>query len=69
MVKQFPLHVKGETAGQLPAVRYDLGVEKVIAEEPLLVDLHARIRDVRIGPEGAVYVPTDNGRLLKLTPK
>jgi glucose/arabinose dehydrogenase len=43
--------------------------KNVIAEEPLLVDLHSRIRDVRIGPEGAVYVLTDNGKLLKLTPK
>ena len=55
--------------------------DKVEAEEPLLMDLHARIRDVRVGPEGAVYVLTDSGtasvspntpptsKLLKLTPK
>jgi glucose/arabinose dehydrogenase len=55
--------------------------DKVVAEEPLLTDLHARIRDVRIGPDGAVYVLTDSGtgtvsprtpltaKLLKLTPK
>ena len=55
--------------------------DKVVAEEPLLTDLHARIRDVRVGPDGAVYVLTDSGtatvsprtpptsRLLKLTPK
>lgn len=54
---------------------------KVVAEEPLLTDLHTRIRDVRVGPDGAVYVLTDSGtpsmsygtpptsRLLKLTPK
>jgi len=54
---------------------------KVVAEEPLLTDLRARIRDVRVGPDGAVYVLTDSGtasmspntpptsRLLKLTPK
>jgi glucose/arabinose dehydrogenase len=54
---------------------------KVVAEEPLLTDLHARIRDVRVGPDGAVYVLTDSGtgtvspntpltsKLLKLTPK
>jgi aldose sugar dehydrogenase len=42
---------------------------KVVAEEPLLVDQHSRIRDVRIGPEGAVYVITDDGKLLKLTPR
>jgi glucose/arabinose dehydrogenase len=27
------------------------------------------MRDVRMGPEGAVYVLTDNGKLLKLTAK
>jgi len=55
--------------------------DKVVAEEPLLTELHSRIRDVRIGPDGAVYVLTDSGgsavtydtpptsRLLKLTPK
>jgi glucose/arabinose dehydrogenase len=55
--------------------------DKVVAEEPLLTDLHARIRDVRTGPDGAVYVLTDSGtatvsprtpptsKLLKLTPK
>ena len=36
--------------------------------EPLLTDLHSRIRDVRVGPDGAVYVLTDTGSLLKLTP-
>jgi aldose sugar dehydrogenase len=43
--------------------------KKVIAEERLLVDIHSRIRDVRMGPEGAVYVLTDNGKLYRLTPK
>ena len=43
--------------------------DKVVSEEPLLVETRSRIRDVRIGPEGAVYVLTDAGKLLKLTPK
>ena len=55
--------------------------DKVVAEEPLLTELHARIRDVRVGPDGAVYVLTDSGtsavsshtpstsKLLKLTPQ
>jgi glucose/arabinose dehydrogenase len=49
--------------------RLTISGTNVVDEEPLLVDLHARIRDVRIGPEGAVYVLTDDTRLLKLTPK
>jgi glucose/arabinose dehydrogenase len=61
--------------------RLALSNDKVVAEEPLLTDLHTRIRDVRVGPDGAVYVLTDCGvgvitdntpptsRLLKLTPK
>jgi glucose/arabinose dehydrogenase len=52
-----------------------------VAEEPLLTEQRARIRDVRVGPDGAVYVLTDSGtaavspntpptsRVLKLTPK
>lgn len=42
---------------------------KVVDEEPFLVDQRSRVRDVRIGPEGAVYVLTDDGKFLKLTPK
>jgi len=61
--------------------RLTLSGDKVVAEEPLLTDLHARIRDVRVGPDGAVYVLADMGfqgvrddtpptsKLLKLTPK
>ena len=49
--------------------RLTLQGDKVVAEEPLLADLQSRIRDVRVGPEGAVYVITDDGRLLKITPK
>jgi len=52
--------------------RLELGKDdKVVNEEALLTDLNERIRDVRVFPDGAVYVLTDspNGRLLKLTPK
>ena len=52
--------------------RLQLGADdKVVNEEALLVDLNERIRDVRVFPDGAVYVLTDspNGKLLKLTPK
>jgi glucose/arabinose dehydrogenase len=36
----------------------------------LLVDLGARIRDVRLGPDSAVWLLTDHadGRLLRLVP-
>jgi len=52
--------------------RVTLSGKKVVSEEPLLVDQHSRIRDVRMGPDGAVYVLTDaatGAKLLKLTPK
>ncbi|MCH9808414.1 MAG: PQQ-dependent sugar dehydrogenase [Alphaproteobacteria bacterium] len=44
---------------------------KVVAEEKLLTDRGDRIRDVRQGPDGAIYVLTDDrtGDLLRLTPK
>ena len=49
-------------------VRLTLDGEKVVSEER--ISLGARIRDVRVGPDGAVYLITDasNGRLLRLTP-
>jgi glucose/arabinose dehydrogenase len=61
--------------------RLTLRGDKIVAEEALLTDLHARIRDVRVGPDGAVYVLADMGfqgvrdntpptsKLLRLTPK
>jgi glucose/arabinose dehydrogenase len=49
--------------------RVTMNGKRVVSEEPLLVDQKARIRDVRMGPDGAVYVLTDSGALLKLTPK
>ncbi|HVW74120.1 MAG TPA: PQQ-dependent sugar dehydrogenase [Rhizomicrobium sp.] len=48
--------------------RLTLKNKKVVSEEPLLSDLRTRIRDVRVGPDGAVYVLTEQKALLKLTP-
>jgi glucose/arabinose dehydrogenase len=44
--------------------------DRVIGEERLLTELDARIRDVKEGPDGALYVLTDRdgGRLLRLVP-
>jgi glucose/arabinose dehydrogenase len=51
-------------------VRLELDGEKVTGEERLLRQLNERIRDVRTGPDGALYLLTDNaaGRILRLTP-
>jgi aldose sugar dehydrogenase len=44
--------------------------DKAVKEERLLQGLHERIRDVRQGPDGALYLLTDNaaGRILRVTP-
>jgi glucose/arabinose dehydrogenase len=60
--------------GSLNLVRLTLKGEQVIGEERLLQDLQPareRIRDVRQGPDGALYLLTDSamGRILKLVPK
>jgi glucose/arabinose dehydrogenase len=50
--------------------RLVLDGERVVGEERLLVD-RARFRDVRVGPDGALYLLTDEdkGELLKLVPR
>ncbi|MEJ8804295.1 PQQ-dependent sugar dehydrogenase [Pontibacter sp. H249] len=52
-------------------VRLRIENNRVTGEEHLLEDRNQRIRDVRQGPDGALYVVTDqsNGELLKITPK
>jgi glucose/arabinose dehydrogenase len=45
----------------------DLRDGKVVAEEALFSGLDARIRDVRVGPGGAVYVLTPD-RVVRVTP-
>jgi aldose sugar dehydrogenase len=53
--------------GTLGIVRLTLNGEKVVGEERL--SLGARIRDVRQGPDGAVYALDEtNGQILRLTP-
>lgn len=51
-------------------IRLELDGDKAGHEERLLGDMAQRIRDVREGPDGAIYVLTDetDGKLLKLTP-
>ena len=53
----------------LGVYRLELKNDKVVAEEPMLTDMKTRIRDVRVGPDGAVYVLTEQKALLKITPK
>jgi aldose sugar dehydrogenase len=50
--------------------RLTLDGDKAVKEERLLHELHERIRDVRVGPDGALYLLTDNssGRILRVTP-
>ena len=51
-------------------IRLSLDGNRIVGEERLLGDLDARIRDVRVGKDGSVYVLTDegDGRLLRLQP-
>lgn len=50
-------------------MRVDLEGDRIVGEEALLTDFGERIRDVREGPDGALYLLTDGagGRLLRLT--
>ena len=52
-------------------VRLTSKERSVTGEEHLLTDRGQRIRDVRQGPDGALYVVTDaaNGELWKIVPR
>ena len=66
----------GGLGGQLlDRLHMDWKTNKVIGEEPLLLEpgIRARIRDVRFGPDGMIYVLTDSNppataKLYKITP-
>ncbi len=51
-------------------MRLELDGNKIGKEERLLAELRQRIRDVRQGPDGALYLLTDHqdGRILRVTP-
>ncbi len=51
-------------------VRLKLEGEKVVEEERILREMNKRIRDVRQGPDGFIYLLTDekNGSILRLEP-
>ena len=59
----------GALAGAM-LVRLTLDGDKIVDEERLLRLLRERIRDVRNGTDGALYLLTDSsaGRLLRLAP-
>lgn len=66
------LFIGGLTAKNL--VRLDVKGDRVVGEERLLKDLEPateRIRDVEQGPDGSIYLLTDNakGRILRIVPK
>lgn len=52
-------------------VRLIIDKDRVTGEEHLLVDRDQRVRDVRQGPDGALYVVTDhdNGELWRIAPR
>ena len=52
-------------------LRLEVQGDRVVAQERLLESFGERIRDVRAGPDGLIYLLTDNpqGRLLRLEPE
>ena len=59
----------GALAGRM-LVRLELDGQRVVSEEHLLRGLDERIRDVRQGPDGALWLLTGNpaGRILRVSP-
>jgi cytochrome c2 len=56
------------TARQVERIRIE--GNRVVLQERLLADLGERIRDLKVGPDGLIYILTDhqNARLLRLRP-
>jgi glucose/arabinose dehydrogenase len=61
---------EGRTRGTGHLQRITFNEGRPIQREPMLTELRQRIRDVRQGPDGLLYVLTDedNGALLKIEP-
>ena len=57
--------------GQQRLVRLTINNNRVTGEEHLLIDRGQRVRDVRQGPDGALYIVTDQskGELWRITPR
>ena len=56
---------------EMRLVRLTLDGDRVTGEEHLLTDRRQRVRDVRQGPDGALYLVTDedNGQLWRIAPR
>jgi glucose/arabinose dehydrogenase len=54
--------------GKLERILFNEKMEE-LRRESLLAELHQRIRDVKQGPDGLIYVITDAGALLRISPR
>jgi len=64
------LFTGGLSGTRLVRMKLDTARQNVVEEEVLLADFGERIRDVRQGPDGALWLLTDDadGRLLRIAP-
>jgi glucose/arabinose dehydrogenase/catechol 2,3-dioxygenase-like lactoylglutathione lyase family enzyme len=62
--------MEGRTRGSGHIRRITFTAGRPIQREPILTELHQRIRDVRQGPDGFIYALTDedNGAVLRIEP-
>lgn len=60
----------GGLSGQV-LVRLDVEGDEIVGEERLFAGQLGRVRDVKAGPDGAIYLITDedNGRLIRVAPE
>lgn len=49
--------------------RVELSGETISKEEKLINNEHGRLRDVTTGPDGFIYISTDDGKILRVAPE
>lgn len=60
----YRLEVSGETLG-----RDEILIKPELLPDPLIANATNRLRDIAVGPDGFLYISSDNGKIVRLRPR